>query len=218
MAKSVVTSGLDARCLVQLSYAIGVAKPLPLFVDDVTNVLKIEFDCRPNAIAQSLALREPKYQETAAYCHFGRQPESKNCIKFLEGEKAKGLKKYSSMNTHQAALKSSNFLVSEFTVPRWTRDDVMKWLISENLSEFASCFKDAAELCRLTTFVCACYELGFTYFDHVLLVQVGMYVCMYECTYVCMYVRRISMYTTTLIYNIIMFMIVFLESSMLKSL
>ena len=81
MAKSVVASGLNARCrrvvvgLVQLSYAIGVAKPLPLFVDDVTNVFKVEFDCRPSAIAQSLALREPKYQETAAYCHFGRQPE-----------------------------------------------------------------------------------------------------------------------------------------------
>merc|ERR1711931_27582 len=62
MAKSVVSSGLSARCLVQLSYAIGVAKPLSLFVDDITNILKIEFDCRPGAIAQSLALREPKYQ------------------------------------------------------------------------------------------------------------------------------------------------------------
>ena len=85
MAKSVVASGLSARCLVQLSYAIGVAKPLPLFVDDVTNVLKIEFDCRPSAIAQSLALREPKYQETAAYCHFGRQPKTRNGIKFFDG-------------------------------------------------------------------------------------------------------------------------------------
>merc|ERR1711861_49183 len=78
MAKSVVKSGLAARCLVQLSYAIGVAKPLSLFVecygsekngltaDDIANVLKIEFDCRPGAIALSLALREPKYQETAA--------------------------------------------------------------------------------------------------------------------------------------------------------
>eukprot|EP00435_Cladocopium_sp_Y103_P071849 s181_g38.t1 len=77
MAKSVVSSGLAARCLVQLSYAIGVAKPLSLFVeaygsekgqltvDDITNVLKIEFDCRPGAIAASLALREPKYQETS---------------------------------------------------------------------------------------------------------------------------------------------------------
>merc|ERR1712107_410734 len=70
MAKSVVKSGLSKRCLVQLSYAIGVAKPLSLFVetygteqgaltvDDITNVLKIEFDCRPGAIATSLALRE----------------------------------------------------------------------------------------------------------------------------------------------------------------
>merc|ERR1712174_97193 len=124
MAKSVVKSGLCKRALVQLSYAIGVAKPLSLFVEtygteqgaltaeDITNVIKIEFDCRPGAIAQSLALREPKYQETAAYCHFGRQPETKNGIKFFEWENAKDLKKYSSMNSDQvsAALKSSNFL------------------------------------------------------------------------------------------------------------
>merc|ERR1712176_689820 len=124
MAKSVVASGLSARCLVQLSYAIGVAKPLSLFVetygsekgklsvDDITNILKMEFDCRPGAIAQSLALREPKYQETAAYCHFGRQPETRNGIKFFEWENAKDLKKYSSMSSDQvsAALKSSNFL------------------------------------------------------------------------------------------------------------
>ena len=44
------------------------------FRDDVTNVVKTENDCRSRAIAQSLALQEPKYQETAAYCHFGRQP------------------------------------------------------------------------------------------------------------------------------------------------
>merc|ERR1711995_193171 len=74
MAKSVVKSGLCKRALVQLSYAIGVAKPLSLFVetygteqgaltaDDITNVVKMEFDCRPGAIAVSLALREPKYQ------------------------------------------------------------------------------------------------------------------------------------------------------------
>ena len=88
MAKSVVTSGLDARCLVQLSYAIGVAKPLPLFVDDVTNVFKVEFDCRPSAIAQSLALREPEYHETAAYSHFGRQPDTENGIKFFKWKNA----------------------------------------------------------------------------------------------------------------------------------
>merc|ERR1740138_1948773 len=124
MAKSVVKSGLCKRALVQLSYAIGVAKPLSLFVEtygteqgtltanDITNVLKIEFDCRPGAIAMSLALREPKYQETAAYCHFGRQPHTKNGIKFFEWENAKDLSKYKSMNSAQvdAALKSSNYL------------------------------------------------------------------------------------------------------------
>merc|ERR1711861_25998 len=124
MAKSVVKSGLCKRALVQLSYAIGVAKPLSLFVetygsekgklsvDDITNVLKIEFDCRPGAIATSLQLREPKYQETAAYCHFGREPVTKNGIKFFEWENAKDLSKYKTMNSDQvsAALKSSNFL------------------------------------------------------------------------------------------------------------
>ncbi|CAE7948458.1 MAT2A [Symbiodinium sp. KB8] len=75
-------------------------------------VLKIEFDCRPGAIAQSLALREPKYQETAAYCHFGREPVTKDGIKFFEWENPKDLSKYTAMNTAQvdAALKGSTYL------------------------------------------------------------------------------------------------------------
>merc|ERR1712201_54451 len=122
MAKSVVKSGLCKRALVQLSYAIGVAKPLSLFVetygteqgslsaDDITNVVKIAFDCRPGAIAMSLQLREPKYQETAAYCHFGREPYTKDGAKFFEWENAVDLKKYASMDSAQVgqALKSSN--------------------------------------------------------------------------------------------------------------
>jgi len=124
MAKSIVKSGLSKRALVQLSYAIGVAKPLSLFVEtygsecgkltaeDITNIVKIEFDCRPGAIAQSLALREPKYQETAAYCHFGREAVTKDGFKFFEWENAKDLKKYESMASAEvsAALKSSNYL------------------------------------------------------------------------------------------------------------
>merc|ERR1711937_995610 len=124
MAKSVVKSGLCKRALVQLSYAIGVAKPLSLFVEtygteqgaltaaDVTNVIKITFDCRPGAIAMSLALREPKYQETAAYCHFGREAVTKGGIKFFEWENAKDLSKYKSMSSAQvdAELKASNYL------------------------------------------------------------------------------------------------------------
>merc|ERR1711966_253785 len=124
MAKSVVKSGLSKRALVQLSYAIGVAKPLSLFVetygteqgalspDDITNVIKIAFDCRPGAIAISLALREPKYQDTAAYCHFGREPVTKNGIKFFEWENAKDLSKYKTMDGAQveAEMKASNYI------------------------------------------------------------------------------------------------------------
>merc|ERR1719372_22223 len=124
MAKSVVKSGLCARALVQLSYAIGVPKPLSVFVEtygtekkgltptDITNIIKINFDCRPGAIAVSLALREPKYQETAAYGHFGRDPYTKNGIKFFEWENAKDLSKYKSMKSEQvtAELSASNFL------------------------------------------------------------------------------------------------------------
>jgi len=124
MAKSVVKSGLCKRVLVQLSYAIGVAKPLSLFVetygtqqgtltpDDVTNIVKMEFDCRPGPIAMSLQLKEPKYQESAAYCHFGREPYTKNGIKFFEWENAKDLSRYQSMTSEQvtAELTASNYL------------------------------------------------------------------------------------------------------------
>merc|ERR1712045_693857 len=124
VAKSLVKSGLCKRALVQLSYAIGVAKPLSLFVetygteqgeltaDDLTNIIKIEFDCRPGAIAASLSLREPKYQETAAYCHFGREPVTKEGIKFFEWENAKDVTRYKTMNSAEvtAALKDSNYL------------------------------------------------------------------------------------------------------------
>merc|ERR1711971_1292732 len=124
IAKSVVKSGLSKRALVQLSYAIGVAKPLSLFVETfgteqgsltpeaITQIVKIAFDCRPGAIAKSLQLREPKYQESAAYCHFGREPVTKNGIKFFEWENAKDLSKFAKMNSTQveAELKASNYL------------------------------------------------------------------------------------------------------------
>merc|ERR1711943_69348 len=124
MAKSVVKSGLCKRALVQLSYAIGVAKPLSLFVEtygteqgsltpnDITNIVKINFDCRPGGIAVSLALREPKYQETAAYCHFGREAVTKDGMKFFEWENATDLSKFKAMTPAavEAELKKSNYL------------------------------------------------------------------------------------------------------------
>merc|ERR1712188_365755 len=117
-------SGLCKRALVQLSYAIGVPKPLSVFVEtygteqhgltptDITNIIKMNFDCRPGTIAGSLALREPKYQETAAYGHFGREAYTKGGIKFFEWENAKDLKKYTKMSSAEVTseLNASNFL------------------------------------------------------------------------------------------------------------
>merc|ERR1712085_134371 len=110
MAKSVVKAGLCKRACVQLSYAIGVAKPLSLFVETygtekegltaklITDIVKINFDARPGALARDLNLREPKYNKTAAYCHFGRQPFEENGMKFFSWEDVVDLKKYASMS------------------------------------------------------------------------------------------------------------------------
>ena len=82
IAKSLVHSELCARCLVQLSYAIGVAEPLSIYVDcyDTNKVplaaiyeaIRKHFDLRPGMIRKELKLRRPIYQKTAAYGHFGR--------------------------------------------------------------------------------------------------------------------------------------------------
>ena len=110
MAKSVVKSGLCKRACVQLSYAIGVAKPLSLFVETygtengdlsaktITDIVKINFDARPGALARDLQLRQPKYNVTAAYCHFGRQPYTKDGLTYFAWEDAKDLSKYASMS------------------------------------------------------------------------------------------------------------------------
>merc|ERR1739838_675813 len=111
MAKSVVKSGLCKRALVQLSYAIGVAKPLSLFIETygtekeglsaklITDVVKLEFDARPGALARDLQLREPKYNKTAAYCHFGREPFEKDGMRFFSWEDCVDLSKYASLSS-----------------------------------------------------------------------------------------------------------------------
>merc|ERR1719498_1282845 len=113
MAKSVVKSGLCKRALVQLSYAIGVAKPLSLFVEtygseqanltaqSITDIVKLNFDARPGALARDLALRQPKYNVTAAYCHFGRDPYTEGDLKYFAWEDAKDLSKYTKMSAAQ---------------------------------------------------------------------------------------------------------------------
>ena len=82
VAKSVVNAGLAARCLVQLSYAIGVAKPLSIYVDtygtgtvpdqQIVDIINKNFDLSPGGIIRDLDLLRPIYAQTAAYGHFGR--------------------------------------------------------------------------------------------------------------------------------------------------
>ncbi|KAL6575806.1 methionine adenosyltransferase sam1 [Orobanche hederae] len=85
VAKSVVGSGLARRCIVQLSYGIGITDPLSVFVDTygtgtlgdsyIMGIVKREFDFRPGMIAVDLDLKRggnSRYQKTAAYGHFGR--------------------------------------------------------------------------------------------------------------------------------------------------
>ncbi len=83
VAKNIVAAGLATRCEIQLAYAIGVARPLSIYVDtfgtETEPVEKIEaavdkvFDLRPGAIIHDLDLRRPIFQKTAAYGHFGRE-------------------------------------------------------------------------------------------------------------------------------------------------
>jgi len=129
MAKSAVQSGLCKRALVQLSYAIGVAKPLSLFVETygteqgnltpeaITNIVKLNFDCRPGALARDLVLRQPKYNVTAAYCHFGREPYTQGDLKFFEWERAKDLSKFASMTG--AAIEKEIKAKSKEILTKW---------------------------------------------------------------------------------------------------
>ena len=86
VAKNIVAAGLASKCLVQISYAIGVAKPTSVMVDSygtgivsdvkLSELVAEEFDLRPKGIVQTLDLLRPIYKKTAAYGHFGRdEPE-----------------------------------------------------------------------------------------------------------------------------------------------
>jgi S-adenosylmethionine synthetase len=86
VAKNIVSSNLADRCLVQLSYAIGVAEPTSVMVDtygtgklsdsELIKIIKNNFDLRPKGIVDMLDLLQPIYKKTAAYGHFGRDEET----------------------------------------------------------------------------------------------------------------------------------------------
>lgn len=82
VAKNVVASGIAKKCEIELAYAIGVAQPLSILVnthgtgkvsdDKIVEIIKENFDLRPDAIIKNFNLRRPIYKQTAAYGHFGR--------------------------------------------------------------------------------------------------------------------------------------------------
>ncbi|WP_297132411.1 methionine adenosyltransferase [Terrisporobacter sp.] len=82
VAKNIVAAGLASKCEIELAYAIGVARPLSIFIDTfgtgkvseekLVELVNKHFDLRPGAIIRDLGLRNPIYKQTAAYGHFGR--------------------------------------------------------------------------------------------------------------------------------------------------
>ena len=103
LAKNVVASGAAERCLIQLSYAIGVARPLSIYVDTYGTgkvdeaaieaaLLKV-MDLTPRGIRTQLGLNRPIYKRTAAYGHFGRKPEADGGFSWERTDLAEALKR-----------------------------------------------------------------------------------------------------------------------------
>ena len=98
LAKNVVASKISDKCLIQLAYAIGVSKPLSIYVDlfdndeeknrHVEKLINENFDLSPRGIREMLGLNKPIYQKTAAYGHFGRVPESDGSFSWEKTDKS----------------------------------------------------------------------------------------------------------------------------------
>ena len=101
IAKNVVAAGLASRCEVQLAYSIGEAEPVSIYVDTfgtgalddekLGTIVNDHFPVKPKEIIESLNLKKPIYQQTAAYGHFGREEDG---FSWEKTDKAEALKKY----------------------------------------------------------------------------------------------------------------------------
>ena len=97
VAKNVVASKIADKCLIQLSYAIGVSKPLSIYVNlfdgdqekskHVEKLIKDNFDLSPRGIREMLSLNRPIYECTSAYGHFGRKPDPKGYFSWEKTDK-----------------------------------------------------------------------------------------------------------------------------------
>ena len=98
LAKNIVSSGISDKCLIQLAYAIGVSKPLSIFiklaegdenkVEKITKIIKENFNLTPRGIREMLKLNNPIYEITSAYGHFGRKPSNKGEFSWEKTDKA----------------------------------------------------------------------------------------------------------------------------------
>ena len=98
LAKNVVASGIAEKCLIQLAYAIGVSKPLSIYVDlfdndeeknkHVEKLISENFDLSPRGIREMLGLNKPIYEKTAAYGHFGRDATADGSFSWEKTDKS----------------------------------------------------------------------------------------------------------------------------------
>jgi S-adenosylmethionine synthetase len=103
LAKNVVAAGLARRCTLQLSYAIGVARPLSIYIDThgtgqvddaaIERAIPQVMELTPRGIREHLGLDRPIYTRTAAYGHFGREPEADGGFSWERTDLAEALKK-----------------------------------------------------------------------------------------------------------------------------
>jgi len=103
LAKNVVAAGMADRCTIQLSYAIGVARPLSIYADThgtgevdpaaIERAIAASMDLTPTGIRTKLDLNRPIYQRTAAYGHFGRKPEADGGFSWERTDLVDALKK-----------------------------------------------------------------------------------------------------------------------------
>jgi S-adenosylmethionine synthetase len=103
LAKNVVAAGLADHCTIQLSYAIGVARPLSIYADthgtgvvsnaEIERAVAQAMDLTPRGIRTQLGLNRPIYQRTAAYGHFGRAPEADGGFSWERTDLAEALKR-----------------------------------------------------------------------------------------------------------------------------
>jgi S-adenosylmethionine synthetase len=109
VAKNLVAAGLARKCEVQLAYAIGVAQPVSVLVDtfgtgkvssdELVRIIREAFDLRPKGIIDMLGLKQPIYQATAAYGHFGRQPSNNGMFSWEKTDKAEQLARLATQST-----------------------------------------------------------------------------------------------------------------------